>query len=127
MRARAISKNERLFGRELLMARWRHLAREDLDVHLRYLVLAEHRAQPGHSHYDPKIPAYRWRARRKEVAKRFVALGGEVSPCVINGALPPYRRWPGIVHLVKTNDFPLLGGVATLLSPNTSFERTREG
>ena len=55
------------------------------------------------------------------------ALGGEVSPCVVNGALPPYRKWPGIVHLVKTNDFPLLGVVGPGLSPNTSLERTREG
>jgi hypothetical protein len=127
MRARAKSKNERLFGRELLMAKWKHLNRDDLEVHLRFLVLAEHRAQPAHKHYDPTIPAYRWRARRKEVAKKFVALGGEVSPCVVSGALPPYRKWPGIVRLVKTNDFPLLGGVATSLPPNTSFERTREG
>lgn len=119
MRARATSKDKRLLGRELLMAKWEHLNREDLDVHLRRLVLAEHRAQPAHSHYDPTIPAYRWRARRKEVAKRFAALGGEVSPCIVSGALPPYRKWPGIVHLIKTNDFPLLRGFVTSLPPNT--------
>ena len=127
MRRRAKSKNERLFGRELLMAPWTHLSREDLEVHLRFLILAEHRARPAHKHFDPTVPAYRWRARRKDVAKKFVALGGQVSPCVLNGALPPYRKWPGIVHLVKTNDFSLLGGAAVALSPNTSFERTREG
>lgn len=127
MRRRAKSKNESLFGRELLNAPWKHLSREDLEVHLRFLILAEHRAQPVHKHYDATVPAYRWRARRKEVARKFAALGGEVSPCVVNGALPPYRKWPGIVHLVKTNDFPLLGVVGPGLSPNTSLERTREG
>ena len=127
MSRRAKSKNERLFDRELLMAPWKHLSRKDLEAHLRFLILAEHRAQPAHKHHDPTIPAYRWRARRKEVAKSFVALGGKVSPCVVNSALPPYRKWPGIVHLVKTNDFSLFGSAAVALSPNTSLERTREG
>jgi hypothetical protein len=110
MRRRNASTPGRLSGRELLRAEWKHLSRDDLEVHLRCLILAEHRARPGHKHYDPKIPAYRWRARRKEVANAFVELGGVVSRCVNGGALPPNAKWPGVVHLVKTNGFKLFRG-----------------
>jgi hypothetical protein len=96
------------FSRELLGTRWKSLNREDLESHLRLLILAECRARPTHSDFDPSLPAYRFRARRKEVARRFVELGGTVSHCVVSGALPQARRWPGIVRLVETPGFEIL-------------------
>lgn len=97
------------FTREMLGIRWRSLNREDLEAHLRLLILAECRTRPSDRHFDPTLPAYRFRARRKEVAKRFVELGGSVSHCVVTGSLPQARRWPGIVRLVQTPGFKLLG------------------
>jgi hypothetical protein len=101
----------RMKWRKLLATRWGELNRADLEVHLRFLILAEHRTRPTHSDFDPSLPAYRFRARRVEVAKRFIALGGRVSRCVASGALPPPRRWPGVVCLVETKGFQLFGGV----------------
>jgi hypothetical protein len=91
----------------LLGARWRTYEREGLEAHLRQLILAECRTRPTNSHFDPLLPAYRFRARRKEVARRFVELGGTVSHCVLSGTLPQGRHWPGIVRLVQTPGFEL--------------------
>ena len=112
MRRQNSRTNNRIDPRALLATRWRHFNSEDLELHLRLLILAEHRSQPMHPHYDPTMPTYRLRARRKLVARRFVAFGGQVSRCLLTGPLPTFRKWPGLVHLVKTNDFELLGGAA---------------
>ena len=104
---RAGNWHERRFLRDLLTTRLNELGPEEMEGHLRLLILAEHRAWPSHPHFDPTLPAYRFRARRIEVAKKFVSLGGVVSRCVLTGALPPPRRWPGIARLVKTENYAL--------------------
>ena len=118
--------NGSLHPSKLLAVRWRRLSQIDLETHLRILILAEHHAHPAYKYFDSEVSAFRLRVARLAVARRFVARGGAVSRYVTSAALPSPRKWPGMVHLVKTADFELLQPEVRGQSPNKSFERTRE-
>jgi hypothetical protein len=93
--------------KELLAVRWRRLSKVDLETHLRFLILAEHHAHPAYKYFDSEVSALRLRATRLAVAKHFVAHGGAVSRRLTSAALPPPRKWPGVVRLIKTAQFEL--------------------
>lgn len=80
------------------------LGKEQLNSMLRGLLAYEMRAHLNSEHQILHPYLGKLQSRRLDVATRFVALGGEVSPVVLLVTLP---RWhaeerPSIASLVKT-------------------------
>jgi hypothetical protein len=98
---------------QLLKWHWRVMRREELAMHLRRILVAEHRCRSGQS---ARHLAARCRWRRVAVAKRLAAIGGFVHPLVFAHSIPRgwswkypvnpqpsvplVHRWPGAIALV---------------------------
>ena len=98
--------------RSLLKERWRSLAEDELQQYLSRVIFAERRCYPRRvrGKWDPGIVRMRGRLRRHRlsVLKEFVQRGGVVSPLLFAQRLP-HEQWPGMVSLVKTPGFSLVG------------------
>ena len=93
----------------LLVGNLASLGKDKLNAMLRGLLAYEMRAHLNSEHQILHPYLERLQSRRLEVAKRFVELGGVVSPVVLSGSLPEWHaeERPPVASLVKTKGHQL--------------------
>ena len=103
-RSKTKSEAHLRFARARLKVKWRRLNRDELESHLRLVVIAERQCSPKLG-LRPERPRNTWmrprlRLRRLEMAKRLKIMGGRMSELVLRWVLPKYSSWLGAIDLV---------------------------
>lgn len=93
------------FASRCLKAAWRAMPALAMEAYLIRLLIAERRCLRVRRRGRPEAPSHRWlyprlRRRRIDVAARLLAIGGRVSPLLLQPVLPAGRSWPGVAQLV---------------------------
>ena len=85
---------------------WRGMSKTSLERLLKALLIAEFRAHPtirkgrwGVSVHHRGRARIRW--RRRQIAQKYLALGGRVDQAVLGHSLPKGSKWPGAAFLVE--------------------------
>jgi len=100
--------NANKFPQNALNVRYQTMTIIEVRHLLSKLLSMETRSHPASKYKELHQYHIRFRWKRLRVVNHYVSLGGEVSSIILKRKLPSWKKWPGIVHLIKTKGFELI-------------------